>query len=88
MQWATLGNSGSESALQLQGRIARAFSITSLVNTMNITAAILTAARSLGSHYYKKSQMTILGLAVLFIIYFSSSKHLQCRTPSPGRVLR
>ena len=55
----------------LQGRIARAFSSNSLVNTMDITAAIqyiLTAAQSLGSQvYYKKSQMMILGLAgVLF----------------------
>ena len=58
-------------ASQLQGRIARAFSSNSLVNTMDMTAAIqyiLTAAQSLGSQvYYKKSRMTILGLAgVLF----------------------
>ena len=71
MQRATLGKSGSEAASQLQGRIARAFSSNSLVNTMDITAAIeyiLTAAQSLGSQdYYRKSQMTILGLAcVLF----------------------
>ena len=71
MQRATLGNSGSEVASQLQGRIARAFSRNSLVNTTDMTAAIqyiLTAARSLGSQvYYKKSRMTILGLAgVLF----------------------
>ena len=62
---------GSEAASQLQGRIARAFSSNSLVNTMDVTAAIqyiLTAAQSLGSHvYYKKSRMGILGLAgVLF----------------------
>ena len=55
----------------LQGRIARAFSSNSLVNTMEMTAAIqyiLTATQSLGSQdYYKKSRMTILGLAgVLF----------------------
>ena len=55
----------------LQGRIARAFSSNSLVNSMDMTAAIqyiLTAAQSLGSQvYYKKSRMTILGLAgVLF----------------------
>ena len=42
-----------------------------MVNTMEMTAAIqyiLTAAQSLGSQdYYKKSRMTILGLAgVLF----------------------
>ena len=42
-----------------------------MVNTMEMTAAIkciLTVAQSLGSHdYYKKSQMTVLGLAgVLF----------------------
>ena len=47
MQRATLGKSGSEEASLLQGRIARAFSSNSLVNTMDITAAIqyiLTAA--------------------------------------------
>ena len=71
MQLATLGKSGSEAASQLQGRIARAFSSNSLVNTMDMTAAIqyvLTAAQSLGSQAcYKKSRMTILGLAaVLF----------------------
>ena len=71
MQRATFGKSGSKAASQLQGRIARAFSSNSLVNTMEMTAAILyilTAAQSLGSQiYYKKSQMTILGLAgVLF----------------------
>ena len=61
----------TKAASQLRGRIARAFSSNSLVNTMDMTAAIqyiLTAAQSLGSQvYYKKSQMTILGLAgVLF----------------------
>ena len=71
MQRATLGKNGSEAAPQLHGRIARAFSSNSLVNTMEITAAtqyILAAAQSLGSKgYYKKSPMTILGLAgVLF----------------------
>ena len=72
MQRATLGKSVSEAASQLlQGRIARAFSRNSLVNTMDMTAAIkyiLTAAQSLGSQdYYRKSRMTILGLAgVLF----------------------
>ena len=71
MQRATLGKSGSEAASQVQGRIARAFSSNSLVNTMDITAAIqhiLTAAQSLGSRvYYKKPRMLILGLAgVLF----------------------
>ena len=48
MQQATLGKSGSEAASQLQGRIARAFSSNSLVNTMDMTAAIqyiLTAAQ-------------------------------------------
>ena len=53
----------------LQGRIARAFSSNSFVNTMDMTAAIkyiLTAAQSLGSQdYYRKSRMTILGLAGL-----------------------
>ena len=71
MQRTTLGKSGSEAALWLLGRIARAFSSNSVVNTMEMTAAIqyiLTTAHSLGSHdYYKKSQMTIIGLAcVLF----------------------
>ena len=71
MQRATLGKSGSEAASQLQGRIARAFSRNSLVNTMDMTTAIqyiLTAAQSFGSQIYcKKSRMTILGLAgVLF----------------------
>ena len=71
MQRATLGTSGSEAAPQLQGRMARAFSTNSLVNTMKLTAAIqyvLTGAQSLGSEdYYQKSPMTILGLAgVLF----------------------
>ena len=71
MQRVTLGKSGSEAASQLQGRIARAFSSNSLVNMMDMTAAIqyiLTAAQSLGSQVYdKKSRMTILGLAgVLF----------------------
>ena len=67
MQRATLGKSGSGAASQLQGRIARAFSSNSFVNTMDMTAAIkysLTAAQSLGSqNYYRKSRMTILGLA-------------------------
>ena len=67
MQRATLGKSGSEAASQLQSRITRAFSSNSLVNTMDMTAAIqyiLTATQSLGSQvYYKKSRMTILGLA-------------------------
>ena len=62
MQRATLGKSGSEAASQLQGRIAN-----SLVNAMDMTAAIqyiLTAAQSLCSQvYYKKSRITILGLA-------------------------
>ena len=71
MQRTTLGRSGSKAASQLQGRIARAFSSNSLVNTLDMTDAIqciFTAARSLGSQvYYKKSRMTKLGLAgVLF----------------------
>ena len=71
MQRATLGKSGSEAASQLQGWVTRAYSSNSLVNTLDMTAAIqyiLTAAQSLGSQvYYKKSQMTILRLAgVLF----------------------
>ena len=59
MQRATLGKSSSEAASQLQGRIARAFPSNSLVNTMDMKAAIkytLTAAQSLGSQdYYIKS---------------------------------
>ena len=39
MQRATLGKSGSEAASQLQGRITRAFSSNSLVNTMDMKAA-------------------------------------------------
>ena len=71
MQRATLGKSGSEAASQLQGRIARAFFSNSLVNTMDMMVAIqyiFTEAQSLGSQVcYKKSRMTILGLAgVLF----------------------
>ena len=66
MQRATLGKSGSEAASQLQGRIARAFSINSLVNTVDMMAAIKyisTAAQLLGSQdYYRKSRMTILRL--------------------------
>ena len=57
MQQATLGKSSSEAASQLQDRIARAFSSNSLVNTMDMTAAIqyiLTAAQSLGSQVYYK----------------------------------
>ena len=50
-----------------KGLIARAFSSNSFVNTMDMTTAIkyiLTAAQSLGSQdYYRKSRMTILGLA-------------------------
>ena len=66
--WA---RAASEAASQLQGGIATAFFINSLVNTMKMTDAIqyiLSAAQSLGSQvYYKKSRMTILGLAgVLF----------------------
>ena len=71
MQRETLSKSGSEAASQLQGRIAKAFSSNSLLNTMDMTAAIqyiLTAAQLLGSQvYYKKYRMTTFGLAgVLF----------------------
>ena len=71
MQRATLGKTDSEAASQLQGRIARAFSSNTLVNTVDMAAAIqyiLTAAQSLGSRvYYKKSRLTIFELAgVLF----------------------
>ena len=71
MQRTTLGKSGSETASQLQGRKARAFSSNSFVHTMGMTAAIqyiLTTAQSLDCQVYcKKSRMMILGLAgVLF----------------------
>ena len=62
--WA---RAGLRQLSQLQGRIVRAFSRNSLVNTMDMTAAIqyiLTAAQLLGFQvYYKKSRMTIHGLA-------------------------
>ena len=61
MQQATLGKSGSEAASQLQGRIARAFPRNSLVNTMNMTAAIqyiLTAAGLLVYFSAKTSRHT------------------------------
>ena len=58
LQRATLGKRGSEAAPQLQGRIARAFSNKSLLNTMEMMAVIqyiLTAAQPLGSQgYYEK----------------------------------
>ena len=71
MQWATLGKSGSAAASQLQGRIARAFFQQQFGEYHGYDGCyldILTAAQSLGSQvYYKKSRMTILGLAgVLF----------------------
>ena len=81
MQRATLGKRGSATASQLQGRIAKAFSSNSLVNSMDMTAAvqyILTTAQSLGSQVYsKKSRMTILGLA--WLVYYSAktSRHRQ-----------
>ena len=40
MQRETVGKRGSEAASQLQGRIARAFSSNSFVNTMDMTAAL------------------------------------------------
>ena len=49
MQRATLGKSGFKADSQLQGRIARAFSSNSFVNTMGMAAAIqyiLTAAHN------------------------------------------
>ena len=57
MQRASLGRSGSEAAPLLQGRIERAFSSNSLVNTREMTATIqyiLIAAQSLGSQDYYK----------------------------------
>ena len=71
--------SGSEAASQLQGRIARAFASNSLLNTMDMTAAIqyiFTAAQLLGSQvYYKKSRMTNLS----WLVYYSvkTSRHRQ-----------
>ena len=60
-------------------QIAQAFSSNSLMNTMEMTAAIqyiLTAARSLGSQdYYKKSRMMILGLAG--VLFWKTSRHRQ-----------
>ena len=58
MQRATLGKSVSEAASQLQSRIARAVSNNSLVNTMDMTAAvqyILTSAQSLALRFTIKS---------------------------------
>ena len=71
MQRATLGKSSSKAASQLQDRIERAFSSNNLVNTIEMTAVIhyiLTAAQLFDPQgYYKKSQVTIFGLAdVLF----------------------
>ena len=57
----------------------RTFSSNSLVNTMDMTAAIqyiLTAAQSLGSQdYYRKSRMTILGLAG--VLFCKTTRHRQ-----------
>ena len=68
MQRTALSKCGAEAAKQLQGRTARAFSINSLVNTMEMAGAIqyiLAAAQSLGSQDHYK--VSILGLAgVLF----------------------
>ena len=84
MQRATLGKSVSEAALQLQGRIARAFSNNSLVNTMDMTAAtqyILTAAQSLGSQvYYKKFRMKYLVLILGFAgVLFCENEQAQTK---------
>ena len=66
-------------ALRHLGRTARTFSSNSLVNTMDMTAAIqyiLTSAQSLGSQvYYKKYRMTILGLAC--VLPQKTSRHRQ-----------
>ena len=76
---ATLGKRGSETASQLQGRTARAFSGNSLVKTMEMMAVIqyiLTATQCFGSQdYYKKSGMTILGLAGA--LFWRTSRHRQ-----------
>ena len=70
IQRETLGKSDSKGASYLQGRIARAFFSNSLVKSMEMTAVIqyiFSAAQSFGSQdYYKKSRMTILGLADVF----------------------
>ena len=80
MQRETLGKSDSEAAPQVQGRIAGTFSSNSLVNTIEMTAAIqyiMAAAQSLGSQdYYKKSRMTILGLAG---VLFCENEHAQTK---------
>ena len=59
MQWATLGKSGSKTALQLHGWTARAFFSNIFVKTMEVTVVIqflLTATQSFGSQdYCKKS---------------------------------
>ena len=87
MQQATLSKSGSEAASQLQGRIARAFSSNSLVSTMDVTAAIqyiLTAEQSLDSQVcYKKSRMTILGLAGTHTLLTAHSATIQKQTRTP-----
>ena len=96
---ATLGKSGSDAASQFYGRIARAFSSNSLVNTMDMMAPIqyiLTAAQLLGSQvYYKRSRMTILGLAgVLFCendkmdYHMFRRKYLLGCLGKPGEVLK
>ena len=74
-----LGQERSEAPPLLQGRIAISFSSNSLVNTMEMTAAIqhiLTAAQSSGSQdYYERSRRRYLGL----LAYYSAntSRHRQ-----------
>ena len=90
MQRATLGKSGSETASQLQGRTARAFSSNSLVKTMEMTLVIqyiLTATQSFDSQdYCKKSRMTILGLAG--VLSSRTSRHKENRLLSvPKKIL-
>ena len=78
MQWATLGKSGSKAALQLQGWIARALSSNSLVNAINMKAAIqyiLMSAQLLDSQfYYKVSNDDTWAFQALCIIP-GSNKH-------------
>ena len=76
MQRATLGKSGFETASQLQGRTARAFSINSLgkaIQIMTVIQYILTATQSFGSqNYCESSRMMIFGLAG--VLYYQNEQ--------------
>ena len=72
MQRATLGKSGFEAASQLQGRIPRAYSSNSLVNTMEMTVPIqyiLKAAQSLGSHMVDWFEISCLGIGFSLALF-------------------